>query len=39
MAMALMRGFARHAAGTIGNFWVDLDALRRCTLLLRWRPR
>jgi K+-transporting ATPase ATPase A chain len=24
VAVALIRGFARHEAGTIGNFWVDL---------------
>jgi len=24
VAIALIRGFARHCAGTIGNFWVDL---------------
>ncbi|WP_219466342.1 potassium-transporting ATPase subunit KdpA [Nonomuraea rhizosphaerae] len=24
VAIALVRGFARHKAGTIGNFWVDL---------------
>ena len=29
LAVALVRGFARHAATTIGNFWVDLV---RCTL-------
>ncbi len=27
--MALIRGFARHTAKTIGNFWVDVT---RCTL-------
>jgi K+-transporting ATPase ATPase A chain len=29
VAIALIRGFARHASETIGNFWVDLT---RCTL-------
>ena len=29
LAMALIRGFARRSAKTIGNFWVDLT---RCTL-------
>src|SRR5215831_14513648 len=29
VAVALIRGFARHTAKTIGNFWVDLT---RCTL-------
>jgi potassium-transporting ATPase potassium-binding subunit len=29
LAVALVRGFARHEAKTIGNFWVDLV---RCTL-------
>src|SRR5205085_7116980 len=29
LAVALIRGFARAAARTIGNFWVDLT---RCTL-------
>jgi K+-transporting ATPase ATPase A chain len=29
LAIALVRGFARHSAKTIGNFWVDLV---RCTL-------
>lgn len=29
LAVALIRGFARHSARTIGNFWVDLV---RCTL-------
>src|SRR5580658_4046632 len=29
LAMALIRGFARRSARTIGNFWVDLT---RCTL-------
>src|SRR5262245_23254562 len=29
VAVALIRGFARHASKTIGNFWVDLT---RCTL-------
>ena len=24
VAVALIRGFARHSAQTIGNFWVDL---------------
>src|ERR1700740_3481012 len=29
LAMALIRGFARHSAQTVGNFWVDIT---RCTL-------
>jgi K+-transporting ATPase ATPase A chain len=29
LAVALIRGFARHSARTIGNFWVDIT---RCTL-------
>jgi potassium-transporting ATPase potassium-binding subunit len=29
LAVALIRGFARHSVQTIGNFWVDLT---RCTL-------
>ncbi len=29
VAIALIRGFARHTAATIGNFWVDLT---RCTV-------
>jgi K+-transporting ATPase ATPase A chain len=29
VAVALIRGFARHTAKTIGNFWVDMT---RCTL-------
>ncbi len=31
MALALIRGFARRSASTIGNFWVDLT---RCTLYI-----
>src|SRR5438445_5183950 len=31
VAVALIRGFARHSAKTIGNFWVDVT---RCTLYL-----
>jgi K+-transporting ATPase ATPase A chain len=31
VAIALIRGFARHGAKTIGNFWVDVT---RCTLYL-----
>ena len=31
VAIALIRGFARHGAKTIGSFWVDLT---RCTLYL-----
>jgi K+-transporting ATPase ATPase A chain len=31
MALALIRGFARSSAKTVGNFWVDLT---RCTLYL-----
>jgi potassium-transporting ATPase potassium-binding subunit len=31
VAIALVRGFARHSATTIGNFWVDLT---RCTLYI-----
>jgi potassium-transporting ATPase potassium-binding subunit len=29
LAVALMRGFARHSVRTVGNFWVDVT---RCTL-------
>src|SRR5262249_60409431 len=29
VAVAMIRGFARHRAKTIGNFWVDVT---RCTL-------
>jgi potassium-transporting ATPase potassium-binding subunit len=29
LAMALIRGFARHSVRTVGNFWVDMT---RCTL-------
>jgi len=29
LAIALVRGFARHEKKTVGNFWVDLT---RCTL-------
>jgi K+-transporting ATPase ATPase A chain len=29
LAVALVRGFARHSARTVGNFWVDIT---RCTL-------
>ena len=31
VAVALIRGFARHTAKTIGNFWVDVT---RCTLYI-----
>jgi K+-transporting ATPase ATPase A chain len=31
LALALVRGFARRSAATIGNFWVDLT---RCTLYI-----
>jgi hypothetical protein len=31
VAIALIRGFARHSTKTIGNFWVDMT---RCTLYL-----
>jgi K+-transporting ATPase ATPase A chain len=31
VAVALIRGFARHSVTTIGNFWVDLT---RCTLYI-----
>jgi potassium-transporting ATPase potassium-binding subunit len=31
IAVALIRGFARHTAKTIGNFWVDVT---RCTLYI-----
>src|SRR5215467_13127512 len=31
VAVAFMRGFARHTAKTIGNFWVDVT---RCTLYI-----
>src|SRR6202050_4875720 len=29
LAVALIRGFARHSVGSVGNFWVDIT---RCTL-------
>ena len=31
LAVALIRGFARHSARTVGNFWVDIT---RCTLYI-----
>ncbi len=31
LAIALIRGFARHSAWTVGNFWVDVT---RCTLYI-----
>jgi K+-transporting ATPase ATPase A chain len=31
LALALIRGFSRHSARTVGNFWVDVT---RCTLYL-----
>src|SRR5690348_1658226 len=31
VAVAMIRGFARHTAKTIGNFWVDVS---RCTLYI-----
>jgi potassium-transporting ATPase potassium-binding subunit len=31
LAMALVRGFARHSVRTVGNFWVDIT---RCTLYI-----
>jgi len=31
LAVALIRGFARHSAKTVGNFWVDIT---RCTLYI-----
>jgi K+-transporting ATPase ATPase A chain len=31
LALALIRGFTRHSARTVGNFWVDVT---RCTLYL-----
>ena len=31
LALALIRGFARHSAKTVGNFWVDIT---RCTLYI-----
>jgi K+-transporting ATPase ATPase A chain len=31
LAIALIRGFARHSARTVGNFWVDVT---RCTLYI-----
>ncbi|MGA2312515.1 MAG: potassium-transporting ATPase subunit KdpA [Xanthobacteraceae bacterium] len=31
LAMALIRGFARHSVRTVGNFWVDVT---RCTLYI-----
>ncbi len=37
VAVALIRGLARHSAKTIGNFWVDIDALRHSTSCCRSR--
>ncbi len=40
IAIALIRGFARQEAKTIGNFWVDLDPRARSTSCCRspsWR--
>jgi potassium-transporting ATPase potassium-binding subunit len=31
LAIALIRGFARHSARTVGNFWIDVT---RCTLYI-----
>ena len=31
LALAMVRGFARRSAGTVGNFWVDMT---RCTLYI-----
>jgi potassium-transporting ATPase potassium-binding subunit len=31
LALALIRGFARHSARTVGNFWIDIT---RCTLYI-----
>jgi len=31
LAIALIRGFARHSVATVGNFWVDMT---RCTLYI-----
>ena len=31
LAMALIRGFTRHSARTVGNFWIDVT---RCTLYI-----
>src|SRR6201991_5176991 len=31
LAIAIIRGFARHSAQTVGNFWVDIT---RCTLYI-----
>jgi potassium-transporting ATPase potassium-binding subunit len=31
LAIAIIRGFARHSAQTVGNFWVDMT---RCTLYI-----
>jgi K+-transporting ATPase ATPase A chain len=31
LAIALIRGFARHSARTVGNFWIDIT---RCTLYI-----
>ena len=31
LAIALIRGFARHSVRTVGNFWVDIT---RCTLYI-----
>jgi len=36
LAIALIRGFSRHEANGIGNFWVDLT---RCTLYICCRFR
>ncbi|MBB5873686.1 K+-transporting ATPase ATPase A chain [Allocatelliglobosispora scoriae] len=33
VAIALVRGFARHRSGTLGNFWVDLTRIT-CRILL-----
>ncbi len=33
VAIALVRGFARRSAQTIGNFWVDLTRVTLCVLL------
>src|SRR5204863_8905498 len=32
VAVAMIRGFSRHTAKTIGNFWVDVT---RCTLYIQ----
>jgi K+-transporting ATPase ATPase A chain len=33
VAIALVRGLARHSSGTVGNFWVDVTRITLCVLL------